>query len=351
MSAISAPHPRPKLDEPQPFTIFPEVAWFDPALTPRDRNLLGAILCWNRTEPRYLTHREMAERLGWSRVTVERCLSRIRAAGYLDLPAVPGARSEARPTYTTMAPRPRLARQKPADPQLLLPLGDPAELSQQGSARVSPEIHMRFTGDAGSEVPPAPPYKEASEKTTTDTPESSSSLISIHQEPPDPDRDPDCPEAARLLGEAESLFGRGMAGRVRDAILTFGLVALAWALGLVRRHNAKPGCKRIESWAWVLGALRRYRIEGPPPAPVLLPNLGQAREVLARLAEYGWGLKVGDDGRFVRVKLRPDATDWDLVRFIWRKIDGQEAAVRAAIEQGGSADVPAPPPTALPPGG
>jgi hypothetical protein len=182
--------------------------------------------------------------------------------------------------------------------------------------------------------------KEVEGKTTTDPAGSSSSLLSIHQQPEEPDRDPDRPEVARVTLEAEALMGKGMVGRIRWAVVTYGLAVVMLALDAVRKHNARAGNKPVFSWGYWRNTLAQIALEGPPPVQAAPLNLGQAREVLAALADHGWGLRPEPDGRFSRVRLRPDATEWDLVRYVWRRVDDHREAVRALLQQGGSTDVP-----------
>src|SRR5262249_39057622 len=71
---------------------------------------------------------------------------------------------------------------------------------------------------------------------------------------------------AKLVTQAEELFGPGIAGRVQDAVVTYCLAWVAAALAIVRRRNSKLGNKPVESWGYVLNTLTGFhRVGGPPP--------------------------------------------------------------------------------------
>jgi hypothetical protein len=85
-------------------------------------------------------------------------------------------------------------------------------------------------------------------------------------------------ELAGVIDRAEALFGRGMASRVRAAVVEFTLGLVVAALAIVERRNRRPGTKPVESWGFVLKTLVNLSREGPPPVKAAAAPPPRARE-------------------------------------------------------------------------
>lgn len=143
---------------------------------------------------------------------------------------------------------------------------------------------------------------------------SSSSLASLPENPETQAEVipiPDPAKVAELTVEAEVLFGVGVAGKVRAAVVEFGMALVAYALALVARRNRRPGNKRVESWGYVRSALAQMRREGFSPTRLAESIAARVRSLLERLRAEGWVIRPDGKGGVERVRVEKTAPAWE----------------------------------------
>jgi hypothetical protein len=80
----------------------------------------------------------------------------------------------------------------------------------------------------------------------------------------------DGPELAEAVRQAEGLFGAGMLGRVRDAVLVYTLEWVLAALFVAARRPSRKSCNLpVVGWGFVLNTLGNWKREGSPSPRVL----------------------------------------------------------------------------------
>jgi hypothetical protein len=87
----------------------------------------------------------------------------------------------------------------------------------------------------------------------------------------------DGPELAEAVRQAEALFGPGMLGRIRAAVLTYTLDWVLAALFIAATRSARKSCNLpVLGWGFVLNTLGNWKREGSP-SPKVLDAMRSAR--------------------------------------------------------------------------
>ncbi len=324
--------PTPPLPSPEPdyFGRLPCQAWSDPYLTWAAKLTLGGLCCLAGGKAQFsATNAEIARAAAISDSTVRRGLRELESRGYLSRDSI-GPRFSFR---FTLRGGIRAVLTLPDRPSAT-PLDRPGQAGGGGLTRpggvVSPDhpravpSFLKGFKETTTDIAPA----LACEATTAE-PWSSSSL----QIAPESTQEPE-PESAKLVDSAEELFGKGMERRVQDVIAHYGLILVAMALAVVRKRNARPGSKPVESWGFVLSTLAKMRLEGPAPDRIALGSGPPVATILERLKALGWILRLDGRGGVERVR-SPSASDWDkLPSDLLAAVEARKGELRAVVLRG-----------------